>query len=118
MASGDNDVVAAKDEVPCFVECPVDGQGLALYMGVVLLGIVCIAVGGECQFPAGLATPRFIGRTGLIRSNSDLTSVMFRGIGKSFIARMNVSLGRMFVVVISNPANSTVSFAKWNFSGF
>ena len=30
VVSGDNEVVAAKDEVPCFVECPGDGQGLAL----------------------------------------------------------------------------------------
>ena len=66
MVSGDNEVIAAKDEVPCFVECPGDGQGLALYRGVVLLGIVCIAVAGECQFPAGLATPRFIGRAGAV----------------------------------------------------
>ena len=60
-----NEVVAAKDEVPCFVECPGDGQGLALYRGVVLLRIVCI-VAGECQFPAGLSTPRFIGRAGAV----------------------------------------------------
>ena len=66
MVGGDNEVVAAKDEVRCFVECPGDGQGLALYRGVVLLGIVYIAVAGECQFPAGLATPRFIGRAGAV----------------------------------------------------
>ena len=66
MVSGDNEVVAAKDEVPCFVECPGDGQGLALYRGVVLLSIVCVTVAGECQFPAGLATRRFIRRTGAV----------------------------------------------------
>ena len=62
MISGDNKVVAAKDEVPCFVECPGDGQGLAIYRGVVLLSIVCVAVAGECQFP----TRRFIKRTGAV----------------------------------------------------
>ena len=66
MISGDNEVVAAKDEVPCFVECPGDCQGLAFYMGVVLLSTVCVAVAGECQFPAGLATRRFIRRTGAV----------------------------------------------------
>ena len=66
MVSGDDEVVAAKEEVPCHVECPGDGEGLALYRGVILLGIVCIAVAGECKFPAGLARPRFIGRAGSV----------------------------------------------------
>ena len=66
MISGDNEVLAAKDEVPCFVECPGDDQGLAIYRGVVLLSNVCVAVAGECQFPAGLATRRFIRRTGAV----------------------------------------------------
>ena len=62
MINGDNEVVAAKDEVSCFVECPGDGQGLALYRGVVLLSIVFVVVAGECQFPAGLAARLLIRR--------------------------------------------------------
>ena len=77
MISGDNEVVAAKDEVSCFVECLGDGQGLALYRGVVLLSIVCVAVAGECQFPAGLATRRFIRRTVAVFLSEGETDAVF-----------------------------------------
>ena len=54
----------------------------------------------------------------LMRPNRDLMLLMFFGIQKSLIAWMKMSLGRMRILVISNPANSTVSLANWNFFGF
>ena len=43
-------------------------------------------------------------------------SVILFGVGKSLIAASVFWAGRYPSGVISNPANSTVSLAKWNFS--
>ena len=55
--------------------------------------------------------------TWLIRPNHDRTSVKELGVGKSVIAFVYFLHGRTVSLVISNPANSTVSIANLNLLG-
>lgn len=55
--------------------------------------------------------------TWFTRPNHDLASVRFFGVGKSWMALVYFLQGFTVVGVISNPANSTLSRAKRNFSG-
>ena len=49
--------------------------------------------------------------------NQDLTSLMLLGVGKFLMDSMYLAVGLIPSLVISKPANSTVSLAKANFSG-
>ena len=55
--------------------------------------------------------------TWFTKPNQDLTSVRLCGVGKSEMALMYFLHGRTVSLVISKPANSTLSLAKLNFSG-
>ena len=55
--------------------------------------------------------------TWFTKPNQDLTSVWLCGVGQSAMALMYLLHGRTVSSVISNPANSTSSWAKQNFSG-
>ena len=55
--------------------------------------------------------------TWLTRPNQARMSVMPVGVGNSEMARRYIRQGLTSVLVISNPANSTSSWAKWNLLG-
>ena len=55
--------------------------------------------------------------TWLPNPNQERMSVRLCGVGKSAMALMYLLQGRAVLLVISKPANSTLSWAKWNFSG-
>lgn len=55
--------------------------------------------------------------TRLIRPNHARTSLILLGVGKFLMDSMYLSVGLIPSEVMTNPANSTVSLAKLNFSG-